>query len=74
MSGRTIIEGVNDVERDENWWLARVRADRASREPCPETVNLAAMRAARWARDNTTLSAAEIIDLDLAIRDLTGPT
>jgi hypothetical protein len=65
------IEGVND--RGENWWMARVRADRRSREPCPDTVRLAAMRAARWARDNTTLSAAEIIDLDLAIRDLAGP-
>jgi hypothetical protein len=42
--------------------------------PCADTVALAAKRAGRWARDNTALTAAQIIDLDLAIRDLAGPT
>jgi hypothetical protein len=42
--------------------------------PDPDTVALAAKRAGRWARDNTALTAAQIIDLDLAIRDLAGPT
>lgn len=60
--------------KDENWWVDPARREAVVEvAPCPETVNLAAKRAARWAMANTKLSAQELIDLDLAIRDLAGP-
>jgi len=57
----------------------RQLADREARlfakpDPCAACVNEAAKRAGRWARDNTTLTAAEIIGLNLAILDLAGPS
>jgi hypothetical protein len=86
--GRAFLDGTDPVTQAQvETWEADIGTDTGNHPvavtnvlplgepvPCPDTVALAAKRAGRWARDNTALTAAQIIDLDLAIRDLAGPT